>query len=449
MTKLKPFQLEGVRKIWEFGGRALLADEMGLGKTVQSLFWLLKSRLRPAIIVCPASLKWNWFAEARDHFGIKSHVIEGKRKASRVRFPEDVVIINYDLLKSWLPTLLEFGPECIIFDEISYIKEESSQRSTASRQLAQNCRSVVGLSGTPMTTRPIELWHVLHVIEPKLFPSKSDYAWRYCSPKWDARRGWTYHGATNVAELHGILKGSCLIRRLKKDVLTDLPEKNRTMVRMRLPDYTEYNKAKRNFIGWLRETSPGRAHRASKNIALTKVGYLLRLAADLKMELIIRWIKDFAERRPGQKLVGFSMHTKVLDKLTQTFPGSVLIDGRVSPKNRAIAVSRFQKDPNTHWLFGNTKAAGMGLTLTAAQDLAFFDFPWTPGDLLQGEDRIHRIGQRKETTIHYLVAMGTIEERLAQLLRERAATLDAILNGEMDSEELDVFDQLLKESRHE
>lgn len=449
MTKLKPFQEEGVRQIYEFGGRALLADEMGLGKTIQALTWIqrIPSR-RPAVIVCPASLKWNWFAEAKRHVGIEPHVIEGKRTGS-ANFPSDVIIINYDILASWVGALVRLEPQIVVFDEISYIKEPSAQRSKASDQLAMGARSVIGLSGTPMTTRPIELWHVLHVIRPELFPSHSDFAWRYCSPKWDARRGWTYHGATNMPELHDILKKNCLIRRLKKDVLTELPDKIRKVVPFKLKSYTEYNQAKTNFIGWLRATSPGRAHRAAKNIALTKVGYLLRLAAKLKFPHLLQWLKEFKTTHPGKKLVGMTMHKEVLQRLCQEFPDSVYVDGSVSPKNRAKAAHRFQNDPRINFFFGNIKAAGMGITLTASHHLAFFDFPWTPGDLLQVEDRIHRIGQTKSAVIQYLVAMGTIEERLAMILRERASVLDAILNGEMNSEELDVFDQLLKESRHE
>jgi SWI/SNF-related matrix-associated actin-dependent regulator 1 of chromatin subfamily A len=365
--------------------------------------------------------------------------------------PGPIVILNYDILKSWLPALIASKPEILILDEISFCKSRNAQRTKAAIQLSQLPSSVVGLSGTPLTNRPIELWSILQIIRPDIFPDHNAFAWRYCQPKWDARWGWQFNGAANLQELHGILRDECMIRRLKKDVLKELPDKTRQVVSFKLDksSLNEYNKAKTNFIGWLRGISPGKAFRAAKCQALVKVGYLLRLTAKLKLGLTVQWLTEFLESHPGEKLVCLTMNTFVIDHLAARFPRHVIIDGRVTGIKRVEAVRKFQSHSKVDFLFGNIKAAGLGLTLTAARQGVFLDFPWNPGDLIQGEDRVHRIGQTKDVIIHYLATIGTIEEKLIRILREKAATLDAVLNGQMNSTDLDVFDELLREASHE
>ena len=446
MTKLKPYQLDGARRIHEFGGRALLCDDMGLGKTLQTLYWLFKTpRRRPVVIVCPASLKWTWQAEAALHLNMRTEVLEGNANGRRV-LPGDIVILNYDILKSWLPALLRARPQCVVFDEVHYVKSLQAQRTRAAIKLVSNVPAVIGISGTPLTNRPIELWSVMKLIRPDVFPSREVYAWTFCKPRhtiW----GWKYDGAAKLPKLHRILRETCMIRRLKSEVLPELPDKQRKVISFKLTSYAEYHKAETDFLGWLRELSPARANRAKRSQALTKVGYLFRLAARLKLEWTTRWIADFLESYPGEKLVALTMHTFVIDHLKARFPRSVVVDGRVVGRKRDETVRKFQSNKQVDLFLGNWKAAGQGITLHAAHNFAALDFPWTPGDMLQGEDRIHRIGQKKLCLVHYLMALGTIEEKWVRILRRKAGVLDAILNGRGRSTDLDIFDELLKELR--
>jgi SWI/SNF-related matrix-associated actin-dependent regulator 1 of chromatin subfamily A len=451
VTKLRPFQEEGVRQIYNFGGRALLADEMGLGKTIQALQWIRKiPKRRPVIIITPASMKFTWQAEAAMHFGMRTEVIEGHRKGRRPLPSGDVIILNYDLLRSWLPALIRANPKCLIIDEVQFIKNLDARRTKCVLKLANDVpsvSSVVGLSGTPITNRPIEFWPVLQAIRPDLYPSFTKFAWRYCKPKYTPW-GWQFNGSAHESELNRILLRECMIRRLKKDVLPELPDKVRRAVSFKLKSYLEYNEAEKNFLGWLKKQSPVRAKRAKKSQALTKVGYLLRLVAKLKLEWTTKWIEEFLEANPGEKLVGFTMHTFVIDHLKQKFGHRcVFVDGRVTGRMRAETVRQFQSNKRIDLFLGQWTAAGIGITLTAAHNFAAFDFPWTPGDLVQGEDRIHRIGQKKNCHIHYLAVLGTIEEKLIKILKKKSKILDAILNGGRRVGTLDIFDVLLREMK--
>ena len=446
MTKLHPFQLDGVKRIYQFKGRALLCDEMGLGKTLQALYWVLKvPRRRPVVIVVPASVKYAWQSEATLHFDLRTEVLEGRMNKGNTTLPGPIVIINYDILLSLLPALLKHRRQVVIFDECQRMKNPEAQCTRAAWKLAENASSVLGLSGTPITNRPIEFWPILTACRPDLWPSRSKFAWRYCQPRYTPW-GWQYTGATRTGELHRILTEEVMIRRLKKDVAKELPPKVRQMVPFRLDSYDEYNKAQDSFLKWLQEISPAKAKKAMRSQALVKVGYLLRLVAKLKLGWTTRWIEDWLANNEGEKLICFTMHTAVIEHLSSKFAKRcVVINGSVTGVKREEAKRRFISNRSTDLLLGNWKAAGVGLNLQVSHNIAALDFPWTPGDLVQGEDRIHRIGQTGTCFIFYLMALDTIEEKQIRLLKSKAAVLDSVLDGATAEKEIDLFGELLKE----
>lgn len=447
MTKLRPFQVEGVRGIYNFRGRCLLADEQGCGKTIQALAWIRKiPTRRPVVVVAPASVKYAWQAEAALHFNMRTEVLEGHPKSIRP-LPGGVVILNYDILHAWLPSLLKAKVKVVVLDEVHYITNPKAQRSRATFKLTKKADSVVGLSGTPFTNHPIELWSVLKAINPDIFPNRSKYAWRYTRPKYTPW-GWTYNGSANSKELRRILRKRVMIRRLKKDVAPELPDKIHQCIPFKLKPRAieEYQEAQHKFLKWLRKKSVSRALRAARSEALSKVGYLLRLVAELKLEWTTKWVEEFFETQPGEKLVGFTMHTFVIDHLHERFRNrALIIDGRVTGRMRHETVRLFQNSRHKDLLLGNWKAAGVGLNLQVARHGVAFDLPHTPGTLLQGIDRLHRIGQENDVFLHYLLAIGTIEEKQIKVLWSRTKVLDAILNGEADPEDLNFFDELLRD----
>jgi SWI/SNF-related matrix-associated actin-dependent regulator 1 of chromatin subfamily A len=415
---------------------------MGLGKTIESLYWLSKiPSCRPALIVTPASVKYQWQSEAREHFGMLTEVLEGRDSVGLNG--SEIIIVNYDILPYWLDQLLRIKPKIVIADECQYIKNIRAKRTQALHEVARYAKSKLGLSGTPLTNRPAELWSSIYFVRPDLFPNMGKFMWKYCQPRrtpW----GWKFDGARNLPELHGILKSECMIRRLKKNVLPELPDKVHEVVPFKLASYTEYNKARDEFLTWLASKSLARAKRARRAQILVRVGYLLRLCAELKLPWVIEWLKEFREANPDQKIVAMTMHKKIIDALSEEFPNSVVVDGRVSGKHRLEAVRKFQSSKNIPFFFGNWKAAGIGLNLTASSTLVSLDFPWTPGDLLQGQDRIHRIGQTEKCIIYYLVALNTIEEKLLRALQKKQEIITAVLDGKQ-TKDFNLIDQMLKQ----
>lgn len=450
MTELLPFQQDGIRAIHGFNGRCLLADEQGLGKTLQALRWIqLIYRHRPAVIVTPSSVKYSWQAEAALHFNLRTEVLEGFRPKRKTTLPGDIIILNYDILPSWVKVLRKHRPRVVVFDEAHYLKNPRAKRTRAAHKLVQRANSVLGLSGTPIKSCPAEFWSILHLIRPDLFPDFSEYAWEYCDPKktiW----GWKFKGATNMGKLNRILLRECMVRRLKKEVAPELPPKQRCVVPIKLRGKAlqEYRKAETDFLGWLGTQSPTRAAKARKSPALVKVGYLLRLVAKLKQEFVCTWIREFLESHPDKKLIAFTMNTFVIEYLKKEFPGAVVINGKVKGRKRIETVRSFTSNRRVRLLLGQWIAAGVGLNLQAAHNVVSLDFPWTPADLLQGEDRAHRIGQKTKVLIHYLVTLGTIEEKLMRALQKAAKVLDAVLNGNAAYSDLNIFETLLKEMKH-
>jgi len=431
--KLFPYQKKGVAFIEAKGGRALIADEMGLGKTAEALAWLhLHPENRPAIIVVPASLKLNWLREIQLWMrgpglteilnGTTPYEIEG-----------DIVIINYDILAYWVDALCSMVPSVIIADEVHFVKNNSAKRTKAMKKLAKYAKHFIALSGTPIVNRPVEFLNAIMMIDRTLFPNSWHYLNKYCGARHNGF-GWDFTGATKTEELHDILIKSIMIRRLKKDVLKELPDKTRSFVPMELTNMDIYSLAEVNFIRFVAiQKGPEAAARASAAQALAEIEGLKQLAVKGKMDQAVEWIRNFLDN--DQKLVVMAVHKFVIDRLMEEFAGiAVKVDGSVSGQNRQSAVDLFQEDPSIRLFIGNIKAAGVGLTLTASSSVAFLELPWTPGDLTQAEDRVHRIGQKDAVNIYYLLAQDTIEEKIAKLLDKKRKVLDAVLDGAVPEE---------------
>lgn len=448
MTKLYDFQKEGIEQIEKFNGRVLLADAMGLGKTIQALTYLKRHKeIRPAIIVCPASLKWVWEGQARQHCGLRTTVLSGRKQPKNtLKRNHPIIILNYDILDAWKDYLISLKPQIVIGDEIHAIKSPNAKRTKAFRELCRNVPHIIAISGTPLTNRPSELFPTLNILWKKEFPTFMAFGHRYCGVKkvfWGC--GWDFRGASNLPELHGRLKRLGMIRRLKEDVLKDLPDKMRIVVPMDIEDRSEYTKALNDFIGWLSSKSAAKAKRASKAEELVKIGYLVRLASQLKMKSVFEWIDNFFEESDG-KLVLFACHRNIIDEIHKRYPKiSVVITGSTSMRKRKLVVQKFQRNPKTRLFIGNIRAAGVGIDLWAANTVAFVEFGFVPGECVQAEDRTHRIGQTQNVSCYYLCARDTIDESLCKILQNKQRIITETLDGsKRRKEKLDVYNQLLK-----
>lgn len=435
---LRPFQSEGVAFIEMNKGRALIADEMGLGKTIQALAWLqLHPELRPAIIVVPSNVKLKWYKEILKWLDVNNpKILYGETPYSIKN--GDIFIINYDILFYWTKQLTEKKAKVFILDECHKIKSNTTKRTKAVKKLAKNIPHFIALSGTPILNKPIEIFNTLHIINKELFPDHRMFAHRYCGAKFNGFF-WDYSGHENEEELHKLLTGSVMIRRLKKNVLNELPNKVRALIPLDLKNTEHYKRAENDFIDYLYQIKgKDAAERAKRAETLTKIETLKQIAVQEKLDQMINWIEDFIEN--GEKIVLFATHTSVINQIAEKF-GSIAVkfDGSLNEKEKEKARISFQTDPNIKIFIGQIKAAGESIDLTAATNVAFLELPWTPGSLDQAEDRCHRMGQKGSVNVYYLVASESIEEKIADLLDEKRKILVKILDGEK------VTDSLIKD----
>jgi SWI/SNF-related matrix-associated actin-dependent regulator 1 of chromatin subfamily A len=426
--QLMPFQKEGLAFIEKTNGRVLIGDQMGLGKTIQSLAYLqIHPEKRPVLIICPASLKLNWKHEIEEGLSTKDtiQILSGKKP---YKINASIIVINYDILVSWVDVLCKLSLQVIITDECHLFKSSQAKRTKAIKKLSKGIPHFIALSGTPVENRPIEIFNAVHIIDPKMFPSYWAFGHRYCAAKHNGF-GWDFKGASNQGELHEKLTKSIMIRRLKKDVLKDLPDKIRSFIPIGLDNWTEYQEVEDNFIDFIKRTKGDTAAEKVSNAELfVQIEYLKQAVIKGKMNSVIQWIHDFLETE--NKLVVFATHKEPINQLMQEFSNiAVKIDGSVSTSKRDQAVQAFQNDPNIKLFIGNIKAAGVGLTLTASSNVAFIEFPWSPGELDQAEDRCHRIGQEDCVNVYYLSVENTIESKIISLLDQKRKVVDAVLDG--------------------
>ena len=444
-----PYQDEGIRFIERFNGRVLLGDDMGLGKTMQALWSLQRNpSWLPALVSCPTVAKYMWAREADFHLGMRASICEGETPPVFNRHDLSSVppltIINHDILHHWKPYLKKLKFNTFIGDEAQYFQNRKSLRTKAAKEITKDVDHVLMLSGTPMNNRPADMFAILNMLWPDHFNSFFSYAQEYCDPK---RRpwGWEYKGATNLDKLGAEIRRLGMIRRLKADVLKDLPPKFRHVLPVPMSDETEYHRASNDFMGWMQTRNAHKMRSAAKAEALTKLGYLLRLAARLKMRSVVNWANDFLENS-DEKLILFAVHEKAIDVLKRRINAkSVVIDGSVTGRARELAKEQFQKDKNTRLCIANIRAGGVALTLTAASTVGFVELWWRPTDHQQAEDRIHRIGQVNDCFIWYFVAAGTIEERLCQILQTKQAIISQALDGGSTMADLNIYEELLDE----
>lgn len=459
---LYPFQKEGVKIMLSMNSNILLADEMGLGKTVQVAVYLaFKKESLPALVICPASLKRNWANEIEKWTNVKAHILEGKSPESYSsefikKYP--VFIINYDVLGNenkaekeaeilrqrkakeaglpfrkkiipvygWCDELSNIPFQTIIADEVQYIAEPETIRARAVNQICNSRKKAKKLfiSGTPYETRTSQFFTCLHILDPVQFPNRYRFLMRYCDPV-KTFFGWKFDGLSNADELHAMIS-KFMIRRLKKDVLKQLPPKIRSIVPMNVSnaERASYDRIDKQFE---MDILSGKK---SKKEQLGHIAELKKGAFEAKKKAVIQWIKDYLEI--NEKLVVFIYHHSTYDSLIQEFGKiSVGITGETSADKRQGIVDRFQTDSKIKLFIGQIKASGVGLTLTKASATAFVEFGSTAPQHEQAEDRVHRIGQEADLVMaYYLILDNSIETDIMSTLERRNKDLKKVMNDE-------------------
>jgi SWI/SNF-related matrix-associated actin-dependent regulator 1 of chromatin subfamily A len=438
---LKNYQKAGVKFMAE-KLRAYNGDEMGLGKSLQCLATFEYLAAYPALIICPVKLKQNWLAECRKWLP--------NRKASMLaKDLADITILSYSEIHNYVnvgmgsakakerkkaleligtrsyffPDIMQ--PVAVACDEGHFIKTATSRRTMAATAIAQQCKSKVRLvlSGTPIENAPKEM------IAPIMFLGVMDrfggwynFAKRYCG-------GVSLKGATNTREFYEQLCEVCYIRRKKKDVLKELPDKIESVYEAEISNSAEYRRIEKDVLAYLMDQRGGMLSQSTINAAhLLKLNALRQAVGRGKVEWIVEWVDTFLES--GEKFVLYAYHREVLSGLVAGLkhwnPATVLGG---CPDVKAEQ-DKFMNNDDCRLFIGSTVAAGFGLTLTRASNIGIAELMWTHSKHLQVIDRCHRIGQKDCVNAYYFLAPGTIDDDMWQIVSEKAKIVTSTTDGE-------------------
>jgi SWI/SNF-related matrix-associated actin-dependent regulator 1 of chromatin subfamily A len=423
---LYPHQADGVAFLLS-KKRALLADDMGLGKTRQAVAALQAAVPEGLIlVVCPASLKLNWKREILMVDPAARIEVIGHDRAPAI--DPRWVIVNYDLLKKEAGRLHDIAWAGVILDEAHFIKNASARTSHCLKLLGvqdDTKAALIGpdyvflLTGTPMTSRPRDLFNLLRCVGHPAARSFLSFARRYC----EAYRndfGWVTTGASNLDELNLLMK-EVMIRR-KKDEVLELPPKIRSWVPVDLSDAPAALSAVESFLGWYESTDPAAPNDTQFLARLTKVRLALHKA---KHKAVAERIRDVTAT--GDKVVVFTtFHDGVARHARTLGEAAVTITGSQTAGQRMEAVDRFQTDPKVQVAVCNIIAGGVGITLTAGTHVIFQDLDWVPANHAQAEDRCYRLGQTRRVTVEYFHAEGSLDAYIARLLETKIRLIDAV-----------------------
>jgi len=427
-AKMFDFQREGVRYALRRGGRVLIGDEMGLGKTVQACALLSCYRDEcPALILVPTSLRECWRNALQTWLNVDDGdiacVASGNDGDKLIGSTFDIV--PYSLVVKLLDRLQRKRYQVIVADESHFLKDRKTKRTAAVTPLLRDARRAICLTGTPALNRPIELFTQLAAIVPRVFTTVSEFGNRYCQGGGPFAM---WSGKSNGEELHAIISRLCMVRRLKKDVLTSLPAKQRTQVWLtpEAKDMTQV-KAIKAQLEKLRA-----AGNASEFEEKRLVNALYAASANAKQEVVNEYLETVIEGSEA-KFLFFAHHTAMLDGVSQFLAKKkikfIRIDGSTASTARGALVDTFQKDDTYRVAVLSIIAAGSGLTLTAASTVIFGEMSWTPGHLIQAEDRAHRIGQVSNVLVQYLHAKGTIDDIIWGSINNKLEGLGQVLDG--------------------
>lgn len=433
----------------------LIGDDMGLGKTIQVLGFVNKSEPKNVLIVCPRTLIWNWREEAKKWLVKPYDIITADSKQLELPKKDGLfVIVNYEKLVGDSPLTRSLARKWDVaaYDECHMIKNIYAKRSQAilgQEGLMRRAHRNLFLTGTPIENYPREIWPIAAAISPAKFGDWWEFAHRYCGLHQEERRGkktWVADGATNLPELQQRLRSTFMIRRLKKDVLTDLPPKRRQLVMLedskiewaKHPQFKRwkeiYEKQYEKAMASLEAATTEVAYKAAvlslekfTGIAFEEMSEFRHATALAKLPLAIKYL-DYLLVSGVERFVVFAHHVDVLKKLYEHFRAdAVLVSGGVSEKTREAAVKDFQAGKKKIFI-GQTRAAGVGITLTAANVVVFVESDWVPGVLSQAEDRLCRIGQRNMVHVIHLILGNTLDANMTRRVVEKQAIIDRALD---------------------
>ena len=433
--------------------RLLIGDEPGLGKTLQSIGIVDTAAAYPCLVICPSSLKINWQREFEKFTDKKALVLDN---ATRASWPYllgmgmfHVAIVNYESLRKFFVWDIKGGKtftlkdvvfsrdinvfRAVIMDESHRLKDPAAQQTMFTRGIVEGKEWRILLSGTPVVNHAKDLVAQLAIMGRLV----SDFGGR---GKFLA----DYGENENLSELSDKLYDTCMIRREKAKVLTELPDKQRTDLYVEIYNRDEYDLAAADLAAYLREyteCTDREIRRKMRMEALVKVMTLRSLASKGKVRQATDFIKNFLAN--GKPLIVFCSLKEIVKALQKQFPDAVRVTGDDNTAEKQAAVDAFQSG-ESRLIICSIKAAGVGLTLTASSNVAFVEFPWTYADCCQCEDRAHRIGQKNNVNCYYLIGRNTIDPVLYNIIHKKRSIANRIMacDDDIPTDEM-YFDELV------
>jgi SWI/SNF-related matrix-associated actin-dependent regulator 1 of chromatin subfamily A len=487
-------------------GKAILGDQPGVGKTLSAISYAVKHQYK-TLVICPSSLKLNWRKEIDDFTNEKAFVYKyaPKKRSKDVAYKKEESlfhVINYESLDSYIKIeykhkckgkmvkaagngMTECGceiinlnktqtecPQCknkktfkstfnslqyfedgfgeylnpedydlIVIDESHRIKEK---KTGWTQVIVRAFRDVIPrkilISGTAIKSRPSEFFTSLNFINKDDWNNQHEFGVKYCAG-YDTGFGWDYSGVSNLEQLFTRISTSFL-RRLKKDVLKDLPPKTYTNVPIELTDaeYREYEQILKSFK---KEDKDGKSTEESY---LAKIAKLKLFTGRCKLKRAVEYIQDIIDG--GEKVVIMSDLQELAEEVHKLFPKiSVLHTGSMSENDKFESYQNFQKNKDIKIFSGMIMASGVGISLTEASRLIFLGFGWTPGDMEQAEDRIHRASTTHDNIqIITLYCAGTTDEDIMELLEEKSAVVQKVLDNNISKKNIKNADESIFKS---
>jgi len=436
---LFPYQKEGVEQIINnYGSRCLLGDDMGLGKTFQALGFIsyhinTNADSIRVLVVCPSYLRYHWQHSVKEWLDLDSQIA----KKGKDVLTEKICIVSYSMLKALAIKPCVFN--VVVCDESHYAKSRKALRTKALTPLVKSAQAALLITGTPALNRPIELFSQLLMLRPAYIKNYTTFAARYCNGKQTAF-GYDDRGSSNEKELAWLLRKGFMVRRLKRDVLSQLPAKIRNSIWLEIKK-SELGSIEKEFKKWKKLNEriykmPSGSEEQREMIfeRKTVISGLYLLTAEAKIKAVVDWVVDALQKE--RSFIFFAYHMNVLNAVEEAVKnlnlGYIRIDGSTPSHKRTSAVECFQTDTNIRIAILSIGAAGAGITLTRVNECVFGELVFVPGILTQAEDRIHRIGQEKKCEINYLLGTDTLDNYIFPNICKKLLLLDTVTDSRSD-----------------
>ena len=407
----------------------ILADDMGLGKTTAAVIASMESGAKKVLIVCPASLKINWDREIKNYTDRKVLIVEGRKWGSTF----DYYIINYDILKNYHTTeksedsddfklLVNEKFDLAIVDEAHYVSNTTANRTRLLNDVLDTIPKVWLLTGTPMTSRPINYFNLLKIVDSPLTLNWQSYVRRYCKGyqfNVGNRKVWNTSGASNLDELRERTK-AYVLRRMKTDIL-DLPEKIITPVFVELTSKM-YDEELEEFT----RISNDKKDNETISVTLNRLMKIRQLIAYEKIQYTCELIDKCLDQ--GKKVIVFTNFTISLEMIHEKYKkNSVILNGSMSKEKKQESVDKFQNEDKIKIFISNIVAGGVGITLTAGEVVIMNDLSFVPAHHSQAEDRAYRYGQKNSVLVYYPVFENTVEKIIYNILQKKKNVIDQVM----------------------